>query len=433
MNDYSFPLDAPLTCEVMEERIERYNHVLHAIRSYKSPNIHKKIHLLVKDNIGVSGFFTSAGSYALRNMKVPDAFCISQLRKNSEIDIFGKTHLTELAGFVTTNVLKKGYSELGGFGRNPHGSALDCGGSSVGSAVAVSAGFCDAALGTETRGSLMIPGLLNGVFSFKPTRGTVSRTGIVPLSSSLDAPGVLGRNLEVIETVFNSMLGKDNEDPQSFDFNSNNAKDSSYQRNLLFLIDRQAGHLDLLLGPLSPLLETLKNSGFMINFLDRPMVEFDYKTISSLEIKKDLSAFLKRYGSKAEPSSFEELVSLYRIRPSSHKFGMERLGDALNLEPMAEKSLKNLVQQNVSRANATIETILEKYGSSFLISLSFIDWWSIGGGPSLAIPVGKINGVPLGLMIGTKKCSDHSLIKIAKEISGFFSDLSHEGALKSDI
>lgn len=433
MNDYSYPLDAPLTCEVMEERIEKYNHILHAIRSYKSPNIYKGIHLLVKDNIGVSDFFTSAGSYALRNMKVPDAFCISQLRKNSEIDIFGKTHLTELAGFVTTSVLKKGYSELGGFGRNPHGNTLDCGGSSVGSAVAVSAGFCDAALGTETRGSLMIPGLLNGVFSFKPTRGTVSRTGIVPLSSSYDSPGVLGRNLDVIETVFNSMLGKDDEDHQSFSFNSNNAKNTSYQRNLLFLIDRQVGHLDLLLGPLSPLLEALKNSGFTITFLDRPTVEFDYKTISSLEIKKDLSAFLKRYGSKAEPSSFEELVSLYRTRPSSHKFGMKRLDDAFRLQPMDEKSLKNLVQQNVSRANATIETILEQYNSSFLLSLSFIDWWSIGGGPSLAIPVGKINGVPLGIMIGTKKCSDYSLLKVSKEISRISSFLPHDGGLKSNI
>ncbi|WP_293186570.1 amidase family protein, partial [Parasutterella sp.] len=119
MADLSFPLDKPLSSLEMKTRLLQFNEKLHAVRKWKDPQADKAIHLLVKDNIGVSGFPTSAGSYALKDLELPDAFCIQRLRRNPKIDIFGKTHLTELAGFVTSNVLPYGYSELGGFGRNP--------------------------------------------------------------------------------------------------------------------------------------------------------------------------------------------------------------------------------------------------------------------------------------------------------------------------
>ncbi len=72
--------------------------------------------------------------------------------------------------------------------------------------------------GQRTRGSIMIPAMYNGVYGFKPTRGSISRTGIIPLSSSFDAPGVLARNPELLKEVFLSMTGYDSSDPQSFDF-----------------------------------------------------------------------------------------------------------------------------------------------------------------------------------------------------------------------
>lgn len=66
--------------------------------------------------------------------------------------------------------------------------------------MAVAAGFCDAALGTETRGSLMDPAFANGVYGFKPPRGLISRTGIVPISRHFDTPGVLARDLIRLST-----------------------------------------------------------------------------------------------------------------------------------------------------------------------------------------------------------------------------------------
>ena len=347
MADLSFPLDKPLSSLGIKSRLLHLNGMLHAVRKWKDPQADKAIHLLVKDNIGVAGFPTSAGSYALKDLELPDAFCIQRLRRNPNIDFFGKTHLTELAGFVTSNVLPYGYSELGGFGRNPHGN-FPCGGSSAGSAIAVAAGFCDAALGTETRGSLMIPGFRNGVYSFKPTRGLVSRTGIIPLSSSFDAPGVLTRNPALLKEVFLSMIGVDPADDQSFELRSKESKPS--RKRIILCVNRSLGEMELLQTKLRSFLAQLKLNGFEIIFIDLPEVSFDYKTISSTDIRADITKFLHRYGSDNEPRSFEGLVECYRERPHAHLYGMERLEDALAMPQIEKSELKKLVQENVAKA-----------------------------------------------------------------------------------
>lgn len=74
MADLSFPLDKPLSSLEMKTRLLQFNEKLHAVRKWKDPQADKAIHLLVKDNIGVSGFPTSAGSYALKDLELPDAF-----------------------------------------------------------------------------------------------------------------------------------------------------------------------------------------------------------------------------------------------------------------------------------------------------------------------------------------------------------------------
>lgn len=79
---------------------------LHAIRFSKKLDPKKEIHVLVKDNIGVEDFFTSAGSKALETLRLPDAFCIRKL-KEAGVDVFGKTHMTELAGFLSTRDLSE--------------------------------------------------------------------------------------------------------------------------------------------------------------------------------------------------------------------------------------------------------------------------------------------------------------------------------------
>lgn len=415
MVDYSYPLAKSLSPNDMKSRLLRLNEKLHAVRNWKNPQADKAIHLLVKDNIGVSGFQTSAGSYALKDLELPDAFCIQRLRRNPKIDIFGKTHLTELAGFVTSNVLPFGYSELGGCGRNPHGN-FPCGGSSAGSAIAVAAGFCDAALGTETRGSLMIPGFRNGVYSFKPTRGLVSRTGIIPLSSSFDAPGVLARNPALLKEVFLSMIGVDPADDQSYELRRKESKPC--RKRIIFCVNRSLGEMDLLQTKLlRPFLDQLKLNGFGIIFIDLPEISFDYKTISSADIRFDMTSFLKRFGTDNEPGSFEELVKRYRERPHAHLYGMERLEDALAMPQIQKSDLKKLVQENVAKARNLINSILDRYDADFVSFLNFVDWFSIGGGPSCTLPVSFETEPPISIMLGSRAGNDLTLLDIVQVFS----------------
>lgn len=414
MADLSFPLDKPLSSLGIKSRLLHLNGMLHAVRKWKDPQADKAIHLLVKDNIGVAGFPTSAGSYALKDLELPDAFCIQRLRRNPNIDFFGKTHLTELAGFVTSNVLPYGYSELGGFGRNPHGN-FPCGGSSSGSAIAVAAGFCDAALGTETRGSLMIPGFRNGVFSFKPSRGLVSRTGIIPLSSSFDAPGVLARNPEILREVFLSMIGVDPADDQSFELRSKESKPS--RKRIILCVNRSLGEMELLQTKLRSFLAQLKLNGFEIIFIDLPEVSFDYKTISSTDIRADITKFLHRYGPDNEPRSFEGLVECYRERSHAHLYGMERLEDALAMPQIEKSELKKLVQENVAKARNLINSILDRYDADFVGFLNFVDWFSIGGGPSSTLPVSFETKPPISIMLGSRLGNDLALLDIVQEFS----------------
>ena len=406
MENLSYPLNRNLSAAQMVKRIQAFNSVLHAVRFYKNPNADCSIHLLVKDNIGVRDWPSSAGSFALKNLRLPDAFCIEQLRKNPRIDIFGKTHLTELAGFVTSSVLKRGYSELGGFGRNPYGGCFPCGGSSVGSAVAVSAGFCDAALGTETRGSIMIPAMYNGVYGFKPTRGSISRTGIIPLSSSFDAPGVLARNPELLKEVFLSMTGYDSSDPQSFDFSFCPKPFIRSRPRLLFL--RNSSQVS---SALNFFFIRLADLGISVVELETPQIVFDYKEISSSDIKRDMTKFLEPYGSASEPKSFRELVEKYRSRPESHRYGMERLEDALAMREPKDKELAN---RNIEKANDLIESLLLKYDADYIVSSEYLDWWAIGGGPTIAFPVDLGKTPPGCLMVGTRRNGDLALLSLVK-------------------
>ena len=205
-----FPLGKPLDKEVLQERLTVYGPVFGALRTYRAPDARRSRHILVKDNIAVDGFPTTAGSLALSHLILPESPAATRL-KAAGFDLFGKTNMTEFAGFVTTGRPSEGYSHLGGFGKNPHGNFL-CGGSSLGSAIAVAAGLCDAALGTETCGSVMEPALYCGVWGFKPSVGLISRRGVIPISPAFDTVGVLSRDVGMLSDLLTALQGEDEHD-----------------------------------------------------------------------------------------------------------------------------------------------------------------------------------------------------------------------------
>jgi amidase len=174
--------------------------------------------ILVKDNIATGDKqHTTAGSLALESARAKDdATVIKRLRAAGAL-ILGKANLTEFANIIAVD-MPSGYSSLGGQVKNPYSpSLLDDrgipvvlpGGSSAGSAVAVAAGLCAAAIGTETSGSLLSPATQNGVVTVKPTVGLISRAGILPIAHSQDTAGPLTRTVRDAAILLNVLAAAD--------------------------------------------------------------------------------------------------------------------------------------------------------------------------------------------------------------------------------
>ena len=160
--------------------------------------------ILVKDNIDVKGFPTTAGSIALSdNIANEDAPIIKNLRKNGAV-ILGKTNLTEFANFVDQS-MPNGYSSYGGQVVHAINPKVDPSGSSTGSGVAVSAGIVPMAVGTDTSFSVIACAMYNGICGIKPPVGVLSTKGIVPIAKTLDSAGAMAANFSDALTLYSGM------------------------------------------------------------------------------------------------------------------------------------------------------------------------------------------------------------------------------------
>jgi amidase len=171
------------------------------------------IPVLIKDNIDTADrMSTTAGSLALEGSIAPrDAFLVERLRRAGAV-ILGKANLSEWANFRASHSVS-GWSARGGQSRNPYVLDRNPCGSSSGSAVAVAANLCVAAVGTETDGSIVCPSAVNGIVGIKPTLGLISRSGVVPIAHSQDTPGPMARTVRDAAIPLNVLVGPDPADP----------------------------------------------------------------------------------------------------------------------------------------------------------------------------------------------------------------------------
>ena len=162
----------------------------------------KGLIISVKDLFDVRGYHTRGGTKFLEtDISLGDAKCISNIRKAGGL-LLGHTNMTELA-----------YS---GLGINPHYGTPDNplypgsvpGGSTSGGAVSVALDLSDIAIGTDTGGSTRIPAAFTGITGFKPTQDSISRDGVLTLSSSLDSVGLMAKNVELCKLGYQAMRSK---------------------------------------------------------------------------------------------------------------------------------------------------------------------------------------------------------------------------------
>ncbi|WP_453964497.1 allophanate hydrolase [Bradyrhizobium elkanii] len=164
----------------------------------------------VKDNIDVKGLPTTAACPAFSYLPAQDSTAVAKLRAAGAI-IIGKTNLDQFAtGLV-------GVRSPYGIPKNPVRGDLVPGGSSSGSAVAVSAGLVPLALGTDTAGSGRVPAMLNNIVGLKPSLGLISTTGVVPACRTLDCVSIFSLTVDDALAALAVMSGPDQSDPFSRD------------------------------------------------------------------------------------------------------------------------------------------------------------------------------------------------------------------------
>ncbi|KAJ6079729.1 amidase family protein [Penicillium canescens] len=170
--------------------------------------------LIVKGNMATDqslGMSTSSGAFALQNATASqDAHIVAKARQAGMI-ILGKSNLAELNGFKD-NSLSPGWSALGGETLSPYDLKHPCG-SSAGSVAAVAAGFAPLALGTETQGSISCPASFTALYGLKVSTGVLSRSGILPSSTTFDSPGILAKSTWDIAALLTEIDGVDARDP----------------------------------------------------------------------------------------------------------------------------------------------------------------------------------------------------------------------------
>ncbi len=161
--------------------------------------------VLIKDNIEARDLPSLAGASALHGRPSGDAELVTRLREAGAI-VMGSTNLSQWANMRSTRSTS-GYSATGGLVGNPWSLGHSAGGSSSGSGAAVAAGFAPLAVGTETDGSIICPASFNGLVGLKPTVGRVSRDGVVPISSRQDSPGPMARTVADAALLYEVLSG----------------------------------------------------------------------------------------------------------------------------------------------------------------------------------------------------------------------------------
>src|SRR5262245_9926181 len=166
------------------------------------------IPVLLKDNIDTGDRMqTTAGSFALVGLPaVQDSTVAAKLRAAGAV-ILGKTNLSEWANFRSTHSTS-GWSARGGLTHNPYSLDRNACGSSSGSGAAAAANFAAISFGSETDGSIVCPGSVNGVVGLKPTIGVASRAGVVPISHTQDTVGPHGRTVADAVLALNAITSR---------------------------------------------------------------------------------------------------------------------------------------------------------------------------------------------------------------------------------
>jgi amidase len=403
------------------------------------------IPIVLKDNIDTADrMMTTAGSLALVGPAPDrDAFLVERLRAAGAV-ILAKTNMSEWANFRSTKSTS-GWSARGGLVRNPYALDRNACGSSSGSGTAVAANLAAAGVGTETDGSIVCPSAVTGLVGVKPTLGLVSRSGIVPVAHSQDTAGPMTRTVRDAAILLGAMTGVDPRDKDTLasrgkshdtyatflDANGLKGARIGVARKRFFgysvatdrLIDEAIGDL--------------KEAGAVIvDPADVPNAgAYDESELDVLlyEFKADLNAYLATR-KEVQVRTLEDLIAFNeREREREMPFFRQELFEMAEKKgPLTDKAyLSALARNRRLSGRLGIDAVMIKHKLDAIVMPTLNPAWTtdlvngdhflggsstpaaVAGYPSVTVPAGVVNGLPVGMSFVGRAWWEPTLLKLA--------------------
>nr|WP_245806188.1 amidase [Erythrobacter donghaensis] len=395
--------------------------------------------VLVKDNVETAEWPTTAGSLALKdNATGRDAPLIALMRKNGGV-VLGKTNLSEWANIRSDNSTS-GWSAVGGLTRNPFAIDRNTCGSSSGSGAAIAAGFAWAAIGTETNGSITCPASINGLVGFKPSVGIVSRTHVVPISSTQDTAGPMAKTVYDAALLLTAIAGEDAADPVTRE--AKRVKDYTEGLETASLKGVRIGVLRSAVGSRPDVKALFEAALADLTRAGAVLVDVEYAPPSEMwgaslpvllyELRVEMDKYLAGRPVSTGPRSLAEVVAFNsaNAREELRWFGQELFEQALETND-AEAYEKNLATlRRLTRAEG-IDKLLADNKVAFLVAPTTGPAWTtdlvngdnfggrigagylaaIAGYPHITVPMGAVEGLPVGFSIMGGQWQDHDVLK----------------------
>lgn len=411
------------------------------------------IPILLKDNIDTADKMqTTAGSLALvGSIPAQDSTVAARLRAAGAV-ILGKTNLSEWANFRSTRSTS-GWSSRGGLTRNPYALDRSGCGSSTGSAVAVAADLCVAAIGTETDGSITCPAAVNGLVGIKPTLGLVSRAGIVPIAHSQDTAGPMARTVADAAILLGALAGADPRDPATaaigdrLPLTAHRSPAPDYTRFLdvdglrgarLGVARQYCGKHPRVDAITEGCLDVMRRLGAEVVDLARPLPDKEIEdlelTVLLYEFKADLDAYLAGLGPQAPVKSLAEVIAFNERHKEQVMpfFDQEIMLLAQEKGPLTDEAYLNALaaSKRLAGAEGIDRSLAEQRldaivapttGPAWLIDLVNGDHYggscttpaAVAGYPHITVPAGFVFGLPVGLSFFAGAWSEPTLIRLA--------------------
>lgn len=385
--------------------------------------------VLIKDNIETRDPMpTTAGSLALKdNVTGRDAPLVARLRASGVV-ILGKTNLSEWANIRSDHSVS-GWSAVGGQTHNPHAIDRSPCGSSSGSGAAVAAGLAWAAIGTETDGSVTCPASVSGIVGFKPTVGLVSRTHVVPISHSQDTPGPMATSVHDAALLLTAMAGSDPADAATAPADAHRADfaagldTATLKGRRIGVLRQQVGSNAKVLALFDQALADLKRGGAEIVEIaykpDETMFRDEF-TVLLYELRADLGAYLSGLPGTPQVRSLADVIAFNRAHADTELrwFGQEtfeladkttdraayeqaranslRLAGPEGIDRLLRENMVDLLVAPTEGPAWPIDMVTESHGLSGIGAGSLA---AIAGYPHLSVPMGAVEGLPVGLSL----------------------------------